>query len=81
SFSSPSLSLGLALAGGLLTVLSPCILPVLPIIVGRSLQSHRYGPVALVVGLVSGFALAGSLLGVTASRFAHPVSSRQPSAL
>lgn len=62
-------SLGLAWLGGLLTVLSPCILPVLPIVVGRSLQSHRYGPVALVAGLVGGFAVAGSLLGLTASWF------------
>lgn len=66
-----SLSVVLALLGGLLTVFSPCILPVLPIIVGRSLQSHRYGPVALVVGLIGGFALAGSLLGFTASWFTH----------
>ncbi|MDX2216306.1 MAG: cytochrome c biogenesis protein CcdA [Oculatellaceae cyanobacterium bins.114] len=65
------LSLGLALLGGLLTVLSPCILPILPIIVGRSLQSHRYGPIALVLGLVGGFALAGSLLGITASWLAQ----------
>lgn len=60
-------SVGLALLGGLLTVFSPCILPVLPIIVGRSLQTHRYGPVALVAGLVAGFAVAGSLLGVASS--------------
>jgi cytochrome c-type biogenesis protein len=60
-------SLGLAFAGGLLTVLSPCVLPILPIVVGRSLQSHRLGPVALVVGLVGGFAVAGSLLGITAN--------------
>ncbi|PSN16838.1 cytochrome C biogenesis protein CcdA [filamentous cyanobacterium CCT1] len=62
-------SLGLAWLGGLLTVLSPCILPVLPVVVGRSLQSHRLGPVALVTGLVGGFAAAGSLLGLTASWF------------
>lgn len=66
-----ALSVGLALLGGLLTVLSPCVLPILPVIVGRSLQSHRYGPVALVLGLVGGFALAGSLLGVTASWLTH----------
>jgi len=64
-----STSAGLALLGGVLTVLSPCVLPILPILVGRSLQSHRYGPVALVIGLVSGFAVAGSLLGITASWF------------
>ena len=66
-----SISLGLALLGGLLTVLSPCVLPVLPVVVGRSLQSHLYGPIALALGLVSGFALTGSLLGVTASWFTH----------
>jgi cytochrome c-type biogenesis protein len=64
-----STSAGLALLGGVLTVLSPCILPILPILVGRSLQSHRYGPIALVIGLTSGFAVAGSLLGITASWF------------
>lgn len=60
-------SIGLAFAGGILTVLSPCVLPILPIVVGRSLQSHRLGPVALVAGLVGGFAVAGSLLGITAN--------------
>lgn len=64
---SPLLSIGLALGGGIITVLSPCVLPVLPIIIGRSLQSHRYGPLALVAGLVGGFAVAGSLLGFAAS--------------
>lgn len=62
-----TLSIGLALLAGLVTVLSPCVLPILPVLVGRSLHSHIYGPVALVAGLVSGFAVAGSLLGVTAS--------------
>ncbi len=64
---SPLLSIGLAFGGGVITVLSPCVLPVLPIIIGRSLQSHRYGPIALVAGLVGGFAVAGSLLGFAAS--------------
>ncbi len=62
-----TLSTGLAFLAGGLTVLSPCVLPILPILIGRSLQSHRYGPIALVTGLVGGFAVAGSLLGVTAS--------------
>lgn len=69
-----STSTGLALLAGVLTVLSPCVLPILPILVGRSLQSHRYGPVALVAGLVGGFAVAGSLLGITASWFAGLMS-------
>ncbi len=62
-----TLSTGLAFLAGGLTVLSPCVLPILPILIGRSLQSHRYGPVAMVAGLVGGFAVAGSLLGITAS--------------
>jgi cytochrome c-type biogenesis protein len=62
-----NLSGSLAILGGILTVFSPCVLPILPIIVGRSLQSHRYGPIALVSGLVAGFATIGSLLGVTSS--------------
>lgn len=66
---SSTLSIGLALVGGTLTALSPCVLPILPILVGRSLQSHLYGPVALVAGLVGGFAVAGSLLGITADWF------------
>lgn len=64
---SSTLSIELAILAGILTVLSPCVLPILPLIVGRSLQSHRYGPVVLIIGLVSGFAVAGSLLGISAS--------------
>jgi cytochrome c-type biogenesis protein len=64
-------SIGLAFAGGVLTILSPCVLPVLPIVLGRSLQSHRWGPIVLVTGLVTGFAVAGSLLGFTASWFTN----------
>jgi cytochrome c biogenesis protein CcdA len=62
-----NLSIELAILAGILTALSPCILPILPLLIGRSLQSHRYGPVALVIGLVSGFAVAGSLLGISTS--------------
>ncbi|MEH2242327.1 cytochrome c biogenesis CcdA family protein [Nostoc sp.] len=73
-----TLSISLALLGGVLNVLSPCVLPILPVLLGRclttsrsasTLRSHTYGPVALVAGLIAGFALAGSLLGVTANWF------------
>lgn len=68
-------SVGLALLAGVLAVLSPCVLPVIPLMVGRSLQSHRYGPIALVIGLIASFAITGSLLGVTASWFAELAST------
>ncbi|QKQ72783.1 cytochrome c biogenesis CcdA family protein [Nostoc sp. TCL240-02] len=64
-----TLSISLALLGGVLNILSPCVLPILPVLLGRSLQSHTYGPIALVGGLIAGFALAGSLLGVTSAWF------------
>lgn len=70
----PHSSASLAVLGGIVTVLSPCILPILPILVGRSLQSHRYGPLALVAGLIVGFATIGSLLGITVSWFAGVAS-------
>ncbi len=63
------LTFGFALGGGLLTILSPCVLPVIPLVLGRSFKSHRFGPVMLVLGLVSGFAVIGSLLGVASSWF------------
>jgi cytochrome c-type biogenesis protein len=63
------LTFGFAFGGGLLTILSPCVLPVIPLVLGRSFKSHRLGPVMLVLGLVSGFALVGSLLGVASSWF------------
>jgi cytochrome c-type biogenesis protein len=63
------LTFGFALGGGFLTILSPCVLPVIPLVLGRSFKSHRLGPVMLVLGLVSGFAVIGSLLGVASSWF------------
>ena len=66
--------LGLALLAGLATIFSPCILPILPILVGRALQSHRHGPLALVLGLALSFALTGILLGFSA-QFIGPLTS------
>jgi cytochrome c-type biogenesis protein len=63
------LTFSFALGGGFLTILSPCVLPVIPLILGRSFAAHRLGPVMLVLGLVSGFAAIGSLLGVASSWF------------
>jgi cytochrome c-type biogenesis protein len=62
-----TLSVQIAILAGILNILSPCVLPILPILIARSLQSHRYGPIALAIGLIGGFAVAGSLLGISAS--------------
>ena len=55
------MSLALAFLAGLLTSLSPCVLPVLPMVMGGALSQHRLGPLALCAGL----GLSFSLLGVT----------------
>ncbi len=62
-----NLSIATALGAGILSTLSPCVLPVLPIIVSRSLGCHPLGPVVLVSGLVVSFSVVGSLIGFTAS--------------
>ncbi len=49
----------LAFAAGALTILSPCVLPLVPIVIGSAAQQHRYGPLALAVGLVASFTLVG----------------------
>jgi len=35
---------GLSLLAGVLSILSPCVLPLVPILVGTALNTHRYGP-------------------------------------
>lgn len=57
------MSLVLAFLAGLLTSLSPCVLPVLPLVAGGAISQHRLGPLALCGGL----GLSFSLLGVTVS--------------
>ena len=54
----------LALAAGGLTTLSPCVFPLLPLIVGGSLQGHRAGPLAMGLGMTLSFALIGLLVGL-----------------
>lgn len=54
---------GLSLLAGSLTTLSPCVLPLLPLVLGGALQGHRLAPVAMGVGMTGSFALMGMLLG------------------
>ncbi len=52
-------SLGLAALAGVLTSLSPCVLPLLPLILGGAASEHRYGPLALAGGLAISFTAIG----------------------
>lgn len=56
--------LALGLAAGGLTTLSPCVFPLLPLVVGGSLQGHRAGPLAMGLGMTLSFALIGLVLGL-----------------
>ena len=51
--------LGLAFLAGLLSVLSPCVLPLLPLVLGAAASEHRYGPLALATGLALSFVAIG----------------------
>ena len=54
-------ALVLAFLAGLLTALSPCVLPLLPLVMGSAAR-NRYGPTALAAGFVTTFTVIGVLL-------------------
>lgn len=59
-------SLALAFIAGVLSVLSPCVLPILPIILATAVSRHRFGAFALTAGLATSFVIIGlfvSLVG------------------
>jgi cytochrome c-type biogenesis protein len=68
--------LGLAFLAGVLSILSPCVLPLLPIVLGAAASEHRRGPVALAGGVSLSFiaiglfvATIGFELGMTRAGF------------
>jgi cytochrome c-type biogenesis protein len=55
-------SYGLGLAAGALSTLSPCVLPIVPILLGSAASTHPRAPLALAAGLALSYAVVGSLL-------------------
>ena len=53
---------GLSLLAGVLSTLSPCVLPLTPILIGSALLAHRLGPFALTLGLTLSFTFIGVLV-------------------
>jgi cytochrome c biogenesis protein CcdA len=49
----------LAYLAGLMTLINPCVLPVLPIVVAGSLQAGRSGPLLLAAGMAVSFVTLG----------------------
>ncbi|MBU6260616.1 MAG: cytochrome c biogenesis protein CcdA [Burkholderiales bacterium] len=53
---------GLGLLAGLLSTLSPCVLPIVPILLGSASAAHPRAPLALAGGLALSYAVIGSAL-------------------
>ncbi len=52
-------AIGLAFIAGVLSILSPCVLPLLPLIFAGAAAEHRHGPLALAGGLALSFTVIG----------------------
>ena len=52
-------AVALAFVAGVLTSLSPCVLPILPLVLGAAASERKYGPVVLAAGLAISFVLVG----------------------
>ena len=53
------LRIGLGFLAGVLSLLSPCVLPLLPIVLASASSGHRWGAPALAAGLVVSFVSVG----------------------
>jgi cytochrome c-type biogenesis protein len=62
-------ALALAFAAGILSILSPCVLPLVPIVLGAAVTAHRLGAVALAAGLALSFTGLGLLLALVGFGF------------
>ncbi len=49
----------LAFLAGIVSLLSPCVLPLVPIVLGTAASQHRAGPAALAAGLALSFTAIG----------------------
>ena len=53
---------GLGYLAGVLSTLSPCVLPLVPILIATAVAAHRLGPYALALGLTLSFSVIGIFL-------------------
>jgi cytochrome c-type biogenesis protein len=57
-----STTYGLGLFAGALSTLSPCVLPLVPVLLAAAVSAHRWGALALGAGLAMSFTLVGIFL-------------------
>ena len=55
-------ALAISFLAGALSILSPCVLPLLPLLLSGALQQHALAPLALAGGLAASFTTVGLLL-------------------
>ena len=75
------LTLPLAFAAGMLTIFSPCVLPLAPIVVASARARDPRGPVALVFGLAATFGIVGGVLASFGVEFGDSAPARTASAV
>ena len=63
-----------AYLAGLLTLINPCVLPVLPIVLATALQASKWGPLALAAGM----SLMFIALGIGISAFGPALGINDP---
>ena len=64
-----AMELVFAYAAGLLTLINPCVLPILPIVLATSLQASRHGPLAVAGGMSLSFVALGMFVTVLGRSF------------
>ena len=52
-------TIGFAFLAGIFSILSPCVLPLVPLVLGAAVSEHRLGPAALAGGLALSFTSVG----------------------
>jgi cytochrome c-type biogenesis protein len=52
-------ALGLAFLAGVLSALSPCVLPLLPLVLGAAAAEHKWAPALLALGVALSFVVVG----------------------
>lgn len=69
-----TLNLGLALIAGFLSTLQPCVLPLIPIVLGGAIYQNKLAPIYIGLGMVIFYALLGAITG-----FIEPLFGFEPS--
>jgi len=57
-----AISFALAFVAGVVSIFSPCVLPLLPVVLGAAASAHRTGPLALAAGIALSFLTLGLLV-------------------